>query len=114
MKRVLIAAVAFACIAQSCSSSKNITPVPGANPGELSVIAYYTGNDSLIDYYPVDKLTHIIYSFSHLKGNRLNLNRAKDTLAIQKLVSLKNRYPSLKVILSLGGWGGCETCSDVF
>ncbi|MEP7253349.1 MAG: glycoside hydrolase family 18 protein, partial [Ginsengibacter sp.] len=24
------------------------------------------------------------------------------------------QYPNLKVMLSLGGWGGCETCSDVF
>ena len=30
------------------------------------------------------------------------------------MVSLKQRNPSLKVILSFGGWSGCKTCSSVF
>jgi chitinase len=33
---------------------------------------------------------------------------------IEKMVSLKKRNPDLKVILSLGGWGGCAGCSDAF
>jgi chitinase len=49
-----------------------------------------------------------------LKGNRLNVDNAADSVMIQKMVSLKNRNPDLKVILSLGGWGGCASCSDVF
>lgn len=80
----------------------------------LSVIAYYSGNSTLIDSFPVEKLTHIVFSFCHLKGNRLSVDNSKDTATIQKLVSLKTRNPKLKVILSLGGWGGCEFCSPVF
>lgn len=30
------------------------------------------------------------------------------------LVALKTQHPQLKVMLSLGGWGGCESCSQVF
>jgi chitinase len=81
---------------------------------EMAVIAYYSGNSKAIDNYQVKKLTHIIYSFCHLKGNRLNVDNANDSATIKKLVSLKEINPGLKVLLSLGGWGGCEFCSPVF
>jgi chitinase len=81
---------------------------------KLAVIAYYSGNSTLIDSFPIEKLTHIIFSFGHLKGNRLSIDNGRDTATIQKLVSLKSRNPGLKVILSIGGWGGCEFCSPVF
>ncbi len=80
----------------------------------FSVIAYYAGDSAHIDVYPVEKLTHIIFSFCHLQGNELHVENARDTATIKHLVELKQRNPSLKIILSLGGWGGCETCSQVF
>ncbi|HTG55213.1 MAG TPA: glycosyl hydrolase family 18 protein [Niabella sp.] len=78
------------------------------------VIAYYASNAFNIDSFAIDQLTHIIYSFCHLKGNRLEVDDKADSLTIQKLVSLKRKHPQLKVLLSLGGWGGCKTCADVF
>jgi chitinase len=81
----------------------------------FAVIAYYAGNrPAQVDSFAAEKLTHIIFSFSHLKGNQLHINNQKDSAVIEKLVGLKQRNPSLKVLLSLGGWGGCETCSSVF
>lgn len=82
---------------------------------KFAVIAYYAGkNVNEVDSFSVEKITHLIYSFAHLKGNRLNIDKAIDTMMIQKMVGLKQKNPDLKVLLSLGGWGGCQTCSDVF
>ena len=81
---------------------------------KISVIAYYAGNATGIDAYPVEKLTHIIFSFCHLKGNELNVDNRNDSLTILHLVDLKKRNRALKVILSIGGWGGCAPCSQVF
>lgn len=88
--------------------------IGSAQTNKISVIAYYAGNTNSIDAYPIEMLTHIIFSFCHLQGSELHVGSMKDTLTIQHLVELKQRNPSLKVILSLGGWGGCETCSQVF
>ena len=81
---------------------------------KISVIAYYSGNEKSINAYPIEKLTHIIFSFCHLKGNQLSVDDHRDTLTIRQLVALKKRNKALKVLLSLGGWGGCETCSMAF
>jgi len=91
-----------------------LAPAQRTTPPGISVIAYYAGDAQSINAYPVEKLTHIIFSFCHLKGNQLWVRNQKDSLTIQQLVALKQRNPSLKVLLSLGGWGGCQTCSEVF
>src|SRR6185503_14780635 len=75
---------------------------------------YYSAGPDQVDNLPAEKLTHIIFSFCHLSGNVLSVSNKRDSLTIKKLVGLKKRNSSLKVILSLGGWGGCEKCSDVF
>lgn len=78
-----------------------------------AIIAYYHGSTDDVDKYPVEKLSHIIYCFLHLNGNVLQDNE-NDSIAILRLSELKKRNPSLKVILSLGGWAGCKTCPEVF
>ena len=81
---------------------------------EIAVIAYYTGNENDIKNFDTQKLTHIIYSFLRLNGNRLIIDNQKDDLTLRKLVDLKKTNPNLKILISLGGWGGCEFCSDIF
>jgi chitinase len=81
---------------------------------DFAVIAYYAGRTTMIDSFEVEKLTHLIFSFCHLKGDTLSVSNARDSATILRMVALKKRNPQLKIILSLGGWGGCKTCSSVF
>ena len=80
----------------------------------FKIIAYYTGDKNQIDAFNVQQLDQIIVSFLHLSGNRLQVPNEIQDETIQKLVGLKKDNPQLKILISLGGWGGCETCSEVF
>lgn len=102
---VVAALLMTGCFAESKQDTQN---------GDFAIIAYYAGGADEIDKYPIEKLTHLIYSFLHLQGNRLAVDNADDEQTIRHLVALKEQHPHLKVMLALGGWGGCETCSEVF
>lgn len=90
------------------------TTVFGQKKQKMDIIAYYTGDSKLINEYEVHKLNQIIFSFCHLKDGKLSVDSPKDSITIKHLVSLKAKNPQLKIILSLGGWGGCEPCSEAF
>lgn len=80
---------------------------------DIRVLAYYLGNGADLEQYDVNQMTHIIFCFGQLDGNRLTLKK-EDSLVVRKMVSLKQRNPRLKVMLSLGGGRGCKTCSHAF
>jgi chitinase len=118
MTRYLSLFIVLTILAHSGNAQSSKDQISGKQSSRvaknLAVIGYYAGRNTAIDSFPTEKLTHIIYSFCHLKGNRLWVNNANDSAVITHLVSLKEKHPKLKVILSLGGWGGCPTCTDVF
>jgi chitinase len=87
---------------------------PPAVPASFAVIGYFSGRTTMIDSFEVEKLTHLIFSFCHLYKDKLAVMNARDSATIFRMVELKKRNPKLKIILSLGGWGGCATCSTVF
>ena len=92
------------CFAQKNSINKNI-----------NVIGYYAGRETMLDSFPLEKLTHLIFCFTHLKGNEISIGNKRDSATLEKMVLLKKtKYPNLKIQVSLGGWTGCYTCSDVF
>lgn len=81
---------------------------------DYKIIAYYTGNGETIQQYPVEKLTHIIYSFLKIKEDTLTVANEKQEKTLRQLVALKDKYPQLKIMVSIGGWGGCAPCSELF
>lgn len=80
----------------------------------MAIMAYYTGNGTAINNYRVDELTHLIFSFLHLKGTQLTVDSPADSVTLRQLSALKVQYPHLNVMVSLGGWGGCAPCSAAF
>jgi chitinase len=85
-----------------------------AQAQKKAVLAYYAGGLQELDGYDPNNFTHIIYCFGHLNGDKLHIRSSRDTQMISKMVGMKKKNPDLKVLLSLGGWGGCRTCSEVF
>ncbi len=105
MKKVLFCLLVTSTLIDSAFAQKE---------KEIAVIGYFAGPAIALDNFPIQKLTHLNFSFVHLKAGKLSVDRGSDSACILKMVSYKQKYPSLKIILSLGGWGGCKDCSAAF
>ena len=74
---------------------------------KTAVMAYYVAeNPYEPEKIPVEKLTHIIYSFTNVIDGEMKFRHPEE--AGPKLVALvnqKKRNPSLKVMIACGGWG---------
>lgn len=78
------------------------------------IIAYYTGSGAAIKQWPVNKLTHLIFSFLKIQNDTLTFHNTDQENSLQQLVELKKEFPQLKIMVSVGGWSGCSFCSDLF
>lgn len=59
------------------------------------------------------QMTHIIYAFAHLiESGVLAPASVKDSVNLFTLDSVRDANPGLKVLISVGGWGGCRYFSD--
>jgi chitinase len=113
MKRTYLSLLCLAALLFSLHACKSAEKA--ARKGQnLDIIAYYSGNGRDLQQYHWEQLSQVIFCFCHLQGNLLKVDNAGDSLVIRQLVALKTQYPKLKVLLSLGGWGGCLGCSDAF
>lgn len=101
MKKILLASFIFL---QAAAIGQN----------KYKVIAYYTGKGENISQYPLDKITHVIYSFLKLQNDTLTFRDSLQRLTVQQIVAQKKEHPQLKVMVSVGGWGGCAACSGLF
>lgn len=84
-------------------------------PGQVpALVGYYAGDGNDLYGREIGKMTHLIWCFLHLQGDSLAPLDKSQEKVLRKMVGFKRQCPDLKIILSFGGWGGCETCSEVF
>ena len=106
--------VFFLMLVIICGNSSVIAQRHRQPDTTFRVIGFYQGSFADLNKYDVSKLTHIIFCFTHLSGNRISLDNDEQERILKGLVALKKNHPNLRVLISFGGWGGCETCSEVF
>lgn len=85
-----------------------------ANAQQPALIGYYAGDGKDLYSRDLSPLTHVIHCFQHLNGDTLAPMGKKQEKVLRDLVGRKRTQPGLKVLVSLGGWGGCASCSEAF
>jgi chitinase len=81
----------------------------------VSVMAYYFPHwvNFNPESLPLQKLTHIIFSFTEVIGNEMKFKNDSSGLMLKKLVDMKKTNPNLKVMIACGGWGGSGGFSEM-
>ena len=71
------------------------------------IMAYYVPErDFEPAKIPVEKLTHIIYSFTHVIDGEMKFGKPEESgPKLEAVVNQKVRNPNLKVMIACGGWG---------
>ncbi|GAB4043697.1 glycoside hydrolase family 18 protein [Spirosoma jeollabukense] len=90
------------CLAQSVNKARRYV-----------MIGYVSGNGWTKNQIEAQKLTHINYAFAiPAKNGELAPLTTKDAANLAALTSLRAINKDLKILISVGGWGGCTYFSD--
>lgn len=92
----------------SRENPKNGTPSESLTPAADPVImAYYVPErDYRPETIPVEKLTHIIFSFTNVIDGEMKFREPEKVGSkLEALVRQKQRNPNLKIMIACGGWG---------
>ena len=121
LSRVCLAAVFVLSIVFSSYRSDHVKggwfgdPGTGTAKKKFAVIGYVGGYNGRMITDPIDagRLTHINYAFVDIRDGRAWLrHEATDTANLRMLVGLKSQNPSLKILISIGGWSWSKLFSD--
>ncbi|MEL7270466.1 MAG: glycoside hydrolase family 18 protein [Bacteroidota bacterium] len=72
----------------------------------IVVMAYYVPEkDYRPDLLPLNQLTHIIFSFTHVIDGEMKFRDTENKKKLHQLVAQRKNHPHLKVMIACGGWG---------
>ncbi len=109
-KYYAVSLILFISLFYSCKTVDS----PSAGDG-VNVMAYYYPSRGNFDpgKIPLDKLTHIIYSFTEVIDNEMKFKNDSSEIMLRMLVKEKRKHPHLKVMIACGGWGGSGGFSEM-
>ena len=93
-KGVFIIAMLMCFLQCSFSNEQQIKPIDETG-NSFRVIAFYKGDGLDIEQYDLSKLTHLIFCFTYLDGNKMTIKNEADKVQLSRFVALKNKYPKL-------------------
>lgn len=100
--------ILFSLVQPLSASAQSAGPAHG-----YVVIGYVTGNGWTKEQIDATKLTHINYAFAvPAENGELAPLKPKDEANLAALTSLRATNKNLKILISVGGWGGCKYFSD--
>lgn len=110
LKNVTISLIIFFVFILGCSQQSNKQleePLKTETSAGPVIMAYYVAERNYKpEEIPVEKLTHIIYSFTNVINGEMKFrNEERAGPKLEALVQQKKRNPSLKVMIACGGWG---------
>ncbi len=103
---LLVLLLTLACKEQP-KKQTTAEPLASNNPQQPVIMAYYVAErEYKPEKIPVEKLTHIIYSFTNVIDGEMKFRNPEDAgPKLDALVQQKQRNPDLKVMIACGGWG---------
>lgn len=107
------AALPSPTVTRAPTATATITPVPTPTPRAFRLIAYLAAWSTApsrgyrIADLPAEKLTHLNYAFAAVspQGECVSADASADARNFPELAKLKQRFPHLKILISLGGAG---------
>ena len=100
-------------VGQGVVAAATPPPIPSPTPqAARRIVGYYTSwsiyqRDFQVADIPADKLTHINYAFANVDGATGECilgDKWSDDANFRYLGELKEKYPHLKALISVGGW----------
>lgn len=107
--------LSFAVLSVICLCAPFLFAKADTRPASPEIIAYVFKRNAQIQPGEIaaEKLTRINYAFALIQNGVIVNGYANDDQNLAALVALKKRNPSLKVLISVGGWLGSGNFSDM-
>src|SRR5689334_4236205 len=93
-----------------------VMPAALTRGAERRVIGYFAGwSGGDASQLPGELLTHVNYAFGLIKDGRIAIDGNAEAFEkhAAQLRELKRKYPQIRTLISVGGWGGSSPFSDM-